>query len=51
VVKVKEQVVSGTMHHLTLEVVEGGEKKLCHAKIWVKPWLNFKELQEFTFQA
>ncbi|KAL7593812.1 hypothetical protein Lser_V15G32611 [Lactuca serriola] len=48
VVKVQEQVVSGTLHHLTLEVVDVGEKKLYLAKIWVKPWLNFKELQEFT---
>jgi len=48
VVKVQEQVVAGTLHHLTLEVVEAGEKKLYQAKIWVKPWLNFKELQEFT---
>lgn len=47
-VKVQEQVVSGTLHHLTLEVVDVGEKKLYLAKIWVKPWLNFKELQEFT---
>ncbi|OVA20673.1 Proteinase inhibitor I25 [Macleaya cordata] len=47
VVKAKEQVVAGTMHHLTLEVIEAGKKKLYEAKVWVKPWLNFKELQEF----
>lgn len=47
VVKAKEQVVAGTMHHLTLEVLEAGKKKLCEAKVWVKPWLNFKQLQEF----
>ncbi|KAJ6852318.1 putative cysteine proteinase inhibitor 12 [Iris pallida] len=47
VVKAKEQVVSGTLHHLTLEVVDAGKKKLVEAKVWVKPWLNFKELQEF----
>ncbi|CAG7877782.1 unnamed protein product [Brassica rapa] len=47
VVKAKEQVVAGTMHHLTLEIVEAGKKKLYEAKVWVKPWLNFKELQEF----
>ena len=47
VVKAKEQVVAGTLHHLTLEVMEAGKKKLCEAKVWVKPWLNFKELQEF----
>ncbi|KAL1802680.1 hypothetical protein ACET3Z_031327 [Daucus carota] len=47
VVKAKEQVVAGTMHHLTLEVTEAGNRKLYEAKIWVKPWMNFKELQEF----
>lgn len=46
-VKAKEQVVAGTLHHLTLEILEAGEKKLYEAKVWVKPWLNFKELQEF----
>ncbi|KAG6470605.1 cysteine proteinase inhibitor 12-like [Zingiber officinale] len=47
VVKAKEQVVAGTLHHLTLEVIEAGKKKLYEAKVWVKPWLHFKELQEF----
>nr|XP_016493981.1 PREDICTED: cysteine proteinase inhibitor 6-like isoform X2 [Nicotiana tabacum] len=48
VVKAQEQVVAGTLHHLTLEVIDAGKKKLYEAKVWVKPWLNFKELQEFT---
>ncbi|NP_001237443.1 Cysteine proteinase inhibitor 12-like precursor [Glycine max] len=47
VVRAQEQVVAGTLHHLTLEAIEAGEKKLYEAKAWVKPWLNFKELQEF----
>ncbi|KAJ9179518.1 hypothetical protein P3X46_011298 [Hevea brasiliensis] len=47
VVKAKEQVVAGTLHHLTIEEIEAGKKKLYEAKVWVKPWLNFKELQEF----
>ncbi|XP_010244436.1 PREDICTED: cysteine proteinase inhibitor A-like [Nelumbo nucifera] len=47
VVMAKEQVVAGMMHHLTLEVIEAGKKKLCEAKVWVKPWMNFKELHEF----
>nr|DAD29259.1 TPA_asm: hypothetical protein HUJ06_030727 [Nelumbo nucifera] len=46
ILKAKEQVVAGTLHHLTLEVIEGGKKKIYEAK-WAKPWLNFKELQEF----
>nr|QXY06231.1 cysteine protease inhibitor [Eucommia ulmoides] len=47
VVKAQEQVVAGTMHHLTVEAIDAGKKKLYEAKIWVKPWMNFKELQDF----
>nr|AWO72930.1 cystatin [Fragaria chiloensis] len=47
VVKAKEQVVSGTLHHLVVEAIDGGKKKLYEAKVWVKPWLNFKQVQEF----
>ncbi|ESQ29390.1 hypothetical protein EUTSA_v10023901mg [Eutrema salsugineum] len=44
----REQVVAGTMYHLTLEANEGGQTKNFEAKVWVKPWMNFKQLQEFT---
>ncbi|KQK03845.1 cysteine proteinase inhibitor 12 [Brachypodium distachyon] len=47
VVEAKEQTVAGTLHHLTLEAIEAGRKKVYEAKVWVKPWLDFKELQEF----
>ncbi|KAG6424804.1 hypothetical protein SASPL_115224 [Salvia splendens] len=47
VVKAQEQVVAGTIHHLTLEVTDAGKKKLYEAKIWVKPWEDFMQLQEF----
>ncbi|XP_044472067.1 cysteine proteinase inhibitor-like [Mangifera indica] len=47
VVKAKQQVVSGTVYYLTLEAKEGDQKKLYEAKVWEKPWLHFKELQEF----
>ncbi|KAE9459655.1 hypothetical protein RHGRI_019769 [Rhododendron griersonianum] len=47
VVKAQEQVVAGTLHHLTIEAVDAGKKKLYEAKVWVKPWMGFKELQEF----
>ncbi|URD93076.1 Cystatin domain, partial [Musa troglodytarum] len=47
VVKAKEQVVAGTLHHLTVEAIDAGKKKLYEAKVWVKPWLHFKELQDF----
>ncbi|XP_074310636.1 cysteine proteinase inhibitor A-like [Silene latifolia] len=49
VVKTKEQVVAGTVYYLTIEVTDGGAKKLYEAKVWVKPWLNFKEVQEFKY--
>ncbi|KAG6630762.1 hypothetical protein CIPAW_13G042500 [Carya illinoinensis] len=51
VVEAKQQVVSGTMYHITLEATDGGKKKVYEAKIWEKPWLNFKELQQFNFIA
>ncbi|CDY65283.1 BnaCnng46420D [Brassica napus] len=38
----KEEVVAGTMHHLSLEIIEAG-KELYEEKLWVKPWLNFNE--------
>ncbi|XP_008788566.1 cysteine proteinase inhibitor A-like [Phoenix dactylifera] len=48
VVKVKEQVVAGIVYYITIEVIDGGKKKLYEAKVWVKPWMKFKELQEFS---
>ncbi|CAO2197252.1 unnamed protein product [Urochloa humidicola] len=46
-VKAKTQVVAGTMYYLTVEAKDGEAKKLYEAKVWEKPWENFKELQEF----
>nr|XP_015873398.2 cysteine proteinase inhibitor A-like [Ziziphus jujuba var. spinosa]XP_048325200.1 cysteine proteinase inhibitor A-like [Ziziphus jujuba var. spinosa]XP_048325201.1 cysteine proteinase inhibitor A-like [Ziziphus jujuba var. spinosa]XP_048325202.1 cysteine proteinase inhibitor A-like [Ziziphus jujuba var. spinosa]XP_048325203.1 cysteine proteinase inhibitor A-like [Ziziphus jujuba var. spinosa] len=47
VVNTKEQVVSGTLYYITLEAIDGGKKKIYESKVWVKPWQNFKEVQEF----
>nr|AAF72202.1 cysteine protease inhibitor [Manihot esculenta] len=47
VVSTKQQVVAGTMYYITLEVADGGQTKVYEAKVWEKPWLNFKEVQEF----
>ncbi|EPS68642.1 cysteine proteinase inhibitor, partial [Genlisea aurea] len=47
VVKAEQQVVSGKLYHLTVEAVDGGQKQVYEAKVWVKPWLNFKQLNEF----
>lgn len=35
------------MYHLTLEAIDAGKREMYEAKVWVKPWLNFKQLQEF----
>ncbi|GFP85022.1 cysteine proteinase inhibitor 6 [Phtheirospermum japonicum] len=35
------------MYYLTLEVDDGGKTKIYEAKVWVKPWMNFKQLEEF----
>ncbi|KAG0496054.1 hypothetical protein HPP92_000671 [Vanilla planifolia] len=43
----KKEVVAGTLYHLTLEAIDAGKKELYDVKVWVKPWLNHKELQEF----
>ncbi|MFX9845908.1 cystatin domain-containing protein, partial [Acinetobacter baumannii] len=47
VTNVKQQVVAGTMHYITIEAADGGKNKVYEAKVWVKPWMNFKEVQEF----
>ncbi|XP_061369934.1 cysteine proteinase inhibitor 12-like [Gastrolobium bilobum] len=47
VLNAKEQVVAGKIYYLTLEAIDAGKKKIYEAKIWVKPWMNFKQLQEF----
>ncbi|CAE5958433.1 unnamed protein product [Arabidopsis arenosa] len=47
VLKATEQVVAGKLYRLTREVIEAGEKKIYEAKVWVKPWMNFKQFQEF----
>ncbi|OQU78239.1 hypothetical protein SORBI_3009G184500 [Sorghum bicolor] len=44
-VKVRYQVVAGTMHQFTVKVKEAGStKKLYKAKVWAM-WKNFKQLQ------
>ena len=46
-VNTKQQVVSGMMYYITFEVTDGGHRKVYEAKVWEKPWMNFKEVQEF----
>ncbi|GMJ07047.1 ARABIDOPSIS THALIANA PHYTOCYSTATIN 6, cystatin B [Hibiscus trionum] len=47
VTNLKQQVVSGTMYYITLEAMDGDKMKVYEAKVWEKPWMNFKELQDF----
>ncbi|KAJ0803109.1 putative Cystatin domain-containing protein [Helianthus annuus] len=47
VLNAKEQIVAGKLYYITLEATDGGVKKTYEAKVWVKEWENFKELQEF----
>ncbi|XP_072955221.1 cysteine proteinase inhibitor A-like [Typha angustifolia] len=51
VVKVRQQVVAGMLYYLTIEALDGGNKKLYEAKVWVKPWMKFKELEDFKLAA
>uniref|UniRef100_A0A1J3ISZ9 Cysteine proteinase inhibitor n=1 Tax=Noccaea caerulescens TaxID=107243 RepID=A0A1J3ISZ9_NOCCA len=44
----KTQVVSGTMHHLTVEVADGETNKVYEAKVLEKAWENLKQLEGFT---
>jgi cystatin-C len=46
-VKIKQQIVAGWMYYITIQVNEGGAKKLYEAKVWEKSWENFKQLIEF----
>ncbi|KAI7728218.1 hypothetical protein M8C21_032612 [Ambrosia artemisiifolia] len=46
VIEKKQQAVQGTMYYIKVEANDGGEKKTYEAKVWVKLWENFKELQE-----
>ncbi|KAF8026399.1 hypothetical protein BT93_F3015 [Corymbia citriodora subsp. variegata] len=47
VVNAKQQVVAGTMYYITIEATDCGVEKVYEAKVWVKPWMDFKEVQEF----
>lgn len=47
VISAKQQVVAGVNYYITLEAKDGVIKKEYEAKIWVRGWLNSKELLEF----
>lgn len=47
IVNVREQTVAGKIYYITLEALDGDQKKVYEAKVWVKPWEKFKEVQWF----
>ncbi|PAN27972.1 hypothetical protein PAHAL_5G121800 [Panicum hallii] len=47
-VKVKEQLVSGTLYYFTIEAKDGEAKKLYEAKVYECPWRNLMELRDFN---
>nr|AAQ14319.1 protease inhibitor [Vigna unguiculata] len=48
VISAKQQVVSGILYYITLEAKDGETKKVYKTKVWVREWLNPKEVQEFN---
>ena len=48
IVSAKQQVVQGTLYHLTVEAERGGQKGKYEAKVWSKPWENHQSLESFT---
>ncbi|GJM88957.1 hypothetical protein PR202_ga05544 [Eleusine coracana subsp. coracana] len=46
-VKVRHQLVAGMLYYFTVEVKEGGAKKLYEAQVWEKLWENFLQLHSF----
>jgi len=48
VVGAREQIVSGMVYYLTMEALDGHRTTgLYLAKVWVVPWNNFTQLEEF----
>ncbi|KAG5120806.1 hypothetical protein JHK84_039146 [Glycine max] len=47
VISAKQQVVAGVNYYITLEAKDGLIKNEYEAKVWVREWLNSKELLEF----
>ncbi|XP_047182096.1 multicystatin-like [Vigna umbellata] len=48
VISAKQQVVSGVLYYITLEAKDGESKKVYETKVWVREWLNSKEVLEFN---
>ncbi|XP_047158259.1 cysteine proteinase inhibitor A-like [Vigna umbellata] len=48
VISAKQQIVSGVLYYITLEVKDGESKNVYETKVWVREWLNSKEVLEFN---
>ncbi|XP_028199116.1 multicystatin-like [Glycine soja] len=47
VIRAKQQVVEGFIYYITLEAKDGETKNVYETKVWVRSWLNSKEVLEF----
>ncbi|QCE01552.1 cathepsin F [Vigna unguiculata] len=47
VISAKKQDVSGVLYYITLEAKDGETKNVYETKVWVREWLNSKEVLEF----
>ncbi|KAL2316909.1 hypothetical protein Fmac_030785 [Flemingia macrophylla] len=47
VISAKQQAVSGTVYYITFEAKDGETIKTYETKVWVRGWLNSRELQQF----
>eukprot|EP00249_Psilotum_nudum_P006411 c19733_g1_i1 orf=396-1103(-) len=47
VLSAQQQVVAGKMYYLIIETQTAGETKFYKAKVWEKPWENFRSLESF----
>lgn len=47
VVKAFHQVVAGSLHFLTVEVLQGGETKYYEARVYSRPWEDKVKLEGF----
>ncbi|XP_065226287.1 cathepsin L isoform X2 [Planococcus citri] len=53
ILQASTQVVAGSLHRLKLEIcpdncAQANECKICAAKVWVKEWMNYFEVMEYS---
>jgi hypothetical protein len=45
--KVRHQVVAGSLHYFTIEAKEGDARKLYKAIVWESAWEKYRGLEDF----